>query len=81
MIWPFHTKVGTVDHNLSPSLYEAICYHAAARPERIAGLRILEDGMSSVDFPGIDFDAMADAAYQRHRHYGLTFTWTNEAIG
>ena len=31
MIWPFHTMVGTSGHNLSPSLYEAVCYHAAAR--------------------------------------------------
>ena len=31
MIWPFHTMVGTVGHNLSPSLYEAICFHSAAR--------------------------------------------------
>ena len=155
MIWPYHTMVGTVGHNLSPSLYEAICHHSAARgsqpaivtkgsiprtehysilepevkiadhphgdvnhsllrelaeydfvylagqakshcvletvnsimrawaprPELIAGLRILADGMSSVVVPGIDFDAMADAAFQRHRENGLTFTHTTEAIG
>ncbi len=155
MIWPFHTMVGTVGHNLSPSLYEAICYHAAARqsqplklskgsipqtehysilepevkvadhpqgglnrallrelnefdlvylagqakshcvletvnsimralagrPERIQGLRVLEDGMSSVVVPGIDFDAMADAVFQQHRDNGLTFTRTSQAIG
>ncbi len=155
MIWPYHTMVGTVGHNLSPSLYEAICYHSAARgrqpaklikgsipqtehysilepevktanhpqgdvnhallrelgeydlvylagqakshcvletvnsimgawaphPERIKRLRILEDGMSSVVVPGIDFEAMADAAYQLHRDQGLTFTRTTEAIG
>lgn len=155
MIWPYHTMVGTVGHNLSPSLYEAICYHSAARgrqpaklikgsipqtehysilepevkfanhpqgdvnhallrelgeydlvylagqakshcvletvnsimgawaprPERIKRLRILEDGMSSVVLPGIDFEAMADAAYQLHRDQGLTFTRTTEAIG
>ena len=155
MIWPFHTMVGTVGHNLSPSLYEAVCYHAAARqsqpeklikgsipqtehysilepevkvanhpagglnrdllnelceydliyiagqakshcvletvntimrafaprPERIARLRILEDGMSSVQVPGLDFDSLADAAFQQHRDNGLTFTDTSEAIG
>ena len=31
MIWPFHTMVGAAGHNLSPSLYEAVCYHSAAR--------------------------------------------------
>ena len=155
MIWPFHTMVGTVGHNLSPSLYEAICFHSAARqsqpvkltkgsipqtehysilepevkvadhpqgglnqallneldeydlvylagqakshcvletvnsimralarrPERIERLRILEDGMSSVVVPGIDFDRLANEAYQRHREDGLTFTSTAEAIG
>ena len=155
MIWPFHTMVGTVGHNLSPSLYEAVCYHAAARqsqplklskgsipqtehysilepevkvsdhpqgglnrallneldeydlvylagqakshcvletvnsimralaprPERVQGLRVLEDGMSSVVVPGVDFDAMADAVFQGHRANGLTFTRTSEAIG
>lgn len=155
MIWPFHTLVGTVGHNLSPSLYEAVCYHSAARqsqpakltkgsipqtehysilepeikvadhpggglnrellnelseydliylagqakshcvletvnsimrayaprPEWIARLRVLEDGMSSVHVPGLDFDALADAAYQRHRDNGLTFTDTTKAIG
>lgn len=155
MIWPYHTMVGTVGHNLSPSLYEAICYHSAARgsqpaklikgsipqtehysilepevkvadhpqgelnhallreldeydlvylagqakshcvletvnsimrawapwPARIKRLRILEDGMSSVVVPDIDFDAMADAAYQRHRDNGLRFTRSTEQIG
>ena len=155
MIWPFHTMVGALGHNLSPSLYEAICYHSAARrsqpvkltkgsipqteyysivepevkvadhpqgdlnhallneldeydlvyfagqakshcvletvnsimrawersPARIERLRILEDGMSSVVVPGIDFDAIANAAYKRHRDNGLTFTCTTEAIG
>ncbi|MDX2160503.1 MAG: hypothetical protein SF162_04170 [bacterium] len=31
MIWPYHTLIGTPGHSLSPSLYEAIAYHAAAR--------------------------------------------------
>ncbi len=155
MIWPFHTMVGAAGHNLSPSLYEAVCYHSAARqsqplklskgsipqtehysifepevkvadhpqglfnrallkelntydlvyltgqakshcvletvnsimralaphPDRIAGLRILEDGMSSVVVPDIDFDALADEAFKHHRENGLTLTRTTEAIG
>ncbi|NDJ75813.1 MAG: nicotinamidase [Chloroflexi bacterium] len=31
MIWPFHTLIGTPGHAITPSLYEAIAYHAAAR--------------------------------------------------
>ena len=156
MIWPFHTMVGTLGHNLSPSLYEAICYHSAARqsqplkltkgfipqtehysilepevkvadhpqgslnrallqrterirsglsrrpsqeplcpgngrqqscarwrlvPSAFNGCASLEDGMSSVVVPGIDFEAMADEVFQRHRDAGLTFTRTSEAIG
>ena len=53
----------------------------APRPERIERLRILADAMSSVVVPGIDFDRLAEAAYQRHRDNGLTFTSTAEAIG
>ena len=31
MIWPYHTMIGTPGHAISPALYEAITYHAAAR--------------------------------------------------
>lgn len=31
MIWPYHTMIGTPGHTLTPALYEAIVYHAAAR--------------------------------------------------
>ncbi len=31
MIWPYHTLIGTVGHAITPSLYEAIACHAAAR--------------------------------------------------
>jgi nicotinamidase/pyrazinamidase len=31
MIWPYHTLIGTVGHNLMPSLYEAVAFHASAR--------------------------------------------------
>lgn len=31
MIWPYHTLIGTPGHALTPTLYEAIAYHAAAR--------------------------------------------------
>ncbi|MCD4685517.1 MAG: nicotinamidase, partial [Anaerolineae bacterium] len=31
MIWPYHTMLGTPGHSVTPALYEAITYHAAAR--------------------------------------------------
>lgn len=31
MIWPFHTMIGTPGHTITPTLYEAILYHSAAR--------------------------------------------------
>lgn len=31
MIWPYHTMIGTPGHAITPALYEAIAYHAAAR--------------------------------------------------
>jgi nicotinamidase/pyrazinamidase len=31
MIWPYHTMIGTPGHALTPALYEAIAFHAAAR--------------------------------------------------
>ncbi|MFN8530735.1 MAG: cysteine hydrolase family protein [Anaerolineae bacterium] len=31
MIWPYHTLIGTPGHSITPPLYEAIAYHAAAR--------------------------------------------------
>ncbi len=31
MIWPYHTLIGTPGQALTPALYEAIAYHAAAR--------------------------------------------------
>lgn len=31
MIWPYHTMMGTPGHSITPALYEAIAYHAAAR--------------------------------------------------
>lgn len=31
MIWPYHTMIGTPGHAITPTLYEAIAYHAAAR--------------------------------------------------
>jgi nicotinamidase-related amidase len=31
MIWPYHTLIGTPGHALTPVMYEAIAYHAAAR--------------------------------------------------
>ncbi len=34
MIWPYHTMIGTPGHAITPALYEAIAYHAAARQSR-----------------------------------------------
>lgn len=34
MIWPYHTMIGTPGHSITPALYEAIAYHAAARQSR-----------------------------------------------
>lgn len=31
MIWPYHTMMGTPGHSITPALYEAIVFHAAAR--------------------------------------------------
>jgi nicotinamidase-related amidase len=31
MIWPYHTMMGTPGHSITPALYEAVAYHAAAR--------------------------------------------------
>jgi nicotinamidase/pyrazinamidase len=31
MIWPYHTMIGTPGHSITPTLYEAIAYHTAAR--------------------------------------------------
>ena len=31
MIWPYHTMIGAPGHSLTPALYEAVVYHAAAR--------------------------------------------------
>lgn len=31
LIWPYHTMIGTPGHAITPALYEAIAYHAAAR--------------------------------------------------
>ncbi len=30
-IWPYHTMLGTPGHAMTPALYEAVAYHAAAR--------------------------------------------------
>jgi nicotinamidase/pyrazinamidase len=31
MIWPYHTMIGSPGYTITPALYEAIIYHAAAR--------------------------------------------------
>jgi nicotinamidase/pyrazinamidase len=155
MIWPYHCLLGSHGHDLTPSLYEAISYHAAARQAQpqfitkgeiaktehysmlepevkvpdhpqgklntkflselqyfdliyIAGeakshcvletvnsimtffsgqsefikkIRVLSDGMSSVQHPEIDFDALADEAFSKHQANGLTLIRTEDTIG
>ncbi len=154
MIWPYHTMIGTPGHAITPALYEAITYHAAARqsqphlvlkgsipttehysllepevkvrqhlagnlnteflgmletydviyvagqakshcvletvasilryyanqPEQIAKWRILTDAMSSVPHPDIDFEAMAQAAFDRFAQKGLSLVTTADPI-
>lgn len=41
-IWPYHTMMGTPGHSITPALYEAIAFHAAARAEQP---RFLAKGM------------------------------------
>ena len=154
MIWPYHTLLGTPGHNLTPALYEAITYHAAARqaapqfimkglqPESehyslfepevklerltnggldverlkalanydrvyVAGqakshcvlesvgsfmryyegqdaiigkMRVLMDGMSSVQHPEIDFEGLATEAFTTFSQQGLTLTNTSDGL-
>lgn len=155
MIWPYHTLIGTPGHDLTPSLYEAISYHTAARqsqpqfitkgeiaktehysmlepevkvpehrqgslnsqfleelmtfdliyiageakshcvletvasimrylqnqPELVDRIRVLSDGMSSVQHPEIDFDALADEAFNTFQQQGLTLVTTQDTLG
>ncbi len=155
MIWPYHTLIGTPGHDITPSLYEAISYHTAARQSQptfitkgeiaktehysmlepevkvpddpkgvlnfqfldelktfdliyIAGeakshcvletinsimryfkedkdligkLRLMEDAMSSVDHPEIDFDNLADEALDSHVSNGLKLITTQDDLG
>jgi len=155
MIWPYHTLIGTPGHDLTPSLYEAISYHTAARQAQpqfitkgeiaktehysmlepevkvpdhpqgvlnfkfldelktfdlvyIAGeakshcvletvnsimryfaddsdligkLRLMEDAMSSVAHPEIDFEAIANEAFSEHADNGLQLITTQDELG
>ncbi|GAB4513873.1 MAG: hypothetical protein OHK0046_15180 [Anaerolineae bacterium] len=49
-------------------------------PEIVAKIRVLEDGMSSVAHPVIDFDALADEQYARFAENGLTLTRTTAEL-
>ena len=51
------------------------------QPAVIQRRRNLEDAISSVVIPGIDFDALADNVYRHHRAEGLTFTSRTEPTG
>ena len=156
MIWPYHTMIGTPGHTLTPALYEAIAYHAAARsvqptfyvkgsipktehysilepevkvrgvplgelntqlldtfvtydliyvagqakshcvletvasmmrhfgdnqPETIGKLRLLEDCMSSVAHPEIDFEALANEQLAKFEEQGIKIVRSKDPIG
>jgi len=154
MIWPYHTLIGTPGHALTPALYEAIAYHAAARqtqpvflekgtipqteyysmlepevkvtnhpmgslnvsfinmlasydliyiageakshcvletvtsimryfdeqPRIINKFRILEDCMSSVAHPTIDFESMAKKTFERFARSGLQIVKSTDPV-
>jgi len=50
-------------------------------PEVISKLRVLKDGMSSVQHPEIDFDALADETFAKFEQSGLTLTEISAGIG
>ncbi len=50
-------------------------------PEIVHKIRVLEDGMSSVAHPEIDFDALANETFERFQDNGLTMTTTGAGIG
>jgi nicotinamidase/pyrazinamidase len=155
-IWPYHTMLGTIGHTMTPTLYEAVIYHAAARntapeflikgmipktehysilepevkvpeyplgtlneafvrmvgeydrvyiagqakshcvlettaslidyysarrPDIIANWRVLMDCTSSVQHPEVDFEAMAERAYQRFKEeYGLRLVTSKDPV-
>lgn len=49
-------------------------------PETLGRIHILQDAMSSVAHPEIDFDAMADKAFKRFAENGLHLTHTGAAL-
>lgn len=50
------------------------------RPEVIEKIRLVEDVMSSVVSPGIDFEALAVAAYDQFSEHGLQRITTSDAL-
>jgi nicotinamidase/pyrazinamidase len=50
------------------------------RPEEIAKWRVLSDCMSSVQHPTIDFDALANEAFARYAHQGISLRQSLDAI-
>jgi hypothetical protein len=49
-------------------------------PDTIQKIRVLEDAMSSVAHPEIDFDAIANEAFDRFRQNGLMMSKTTDPI-
>ncbi len=52
----------------------------AITPEVTANIRILQDAMSSVAHPEIDFDAMANDTFTRFAHNGIRLVTTQDSI-
>lgn len=68
MIWPYHTLIGTVGHNITPALYEAIIYHGAARktqPEFVVKGTVPEMEHYSIFEPEVKPEASGDSALNK----------------
>jgi nicotinamidase/pyrazinamidase len=63
-------------HCLLESVNSMMQYYT---PEQIAKMRVLEDTMSSVAHPQIDFDALADEQFAQWQKEGLTLITTQDA--
>jgi nicotinamidase-related amidase len=59
----------------------SIMRYFGEKPDVIDRLRVLEDGMSSVAHPVIDFEALATAALGRFVSQGLKLVKASDAVG
>lgn len=68
MIWPYHTLIATVGHNITPALYEAIIYHGAARktqPKFVVKGTVPEIEHYSIFEPEVKPDASDESALNK----------------